>query len=150
MKQFLLIIPAITFLIYVVIANRPATISKGGISFFEGSWTEALKKAEVEHKPIFVDVSTSWCGWCKKLKRNTFSDKQIGTFFNNNFINVAIDAEKGEGPNLAQKYRVNGFPTLLVVDKNGEVISSSSGYMESDGLMQLGKNALKKYNRTIH
>lgn len=84
------------------------------------------------------------------MKRNTFSDKQIGTFFNNNFINVAIDAEKGEGPNLAQKYRVNGFPTLLVVDKNGEVISSSSGYMESDGLMQLGKNALKKYNRTIH
>ena len=113
---------------------------------FNTGYSIAMKKKKV----MLIDVYTDWCGWCKKLKRNTFSDKQIGTFFNNNFINVAIDAEKGEGPNLAQKYRVNGFPTLLVVDKNGEVISSSSGYMESDGLMQLGKNALKKYNRTIH
>ena len=146
MKKFLLIIPAIALIIYAVAANRPATISKDGISFFEGSWADALKKSEAEHKPIFVDVSTSWCGWCKKLKRNAFSDKEIGTFFNSNFINVAIDAEKGEGPRLAQKYGVNGFPTLLVVDKNEEVIIYSSSYMESDALMQLGKKALKKYN----
>ena len=146
MKKFLLIIPAIALIIYAVAANRPATISKDGIIFFEGSWADALKKSEAEHKPIFVDVSTSWCGWCKKLKRNAFSDKEIGTFFNSNFINVAIDAEKGEGPRLAQKYGVNGFPTLLVVDKNEDVIIYSSGYMESDALMQLGKKALKKYN----
>ena len=104
------------------------------------------KNQKPNTNPFFVDLSTSWCGWCKKLKRNTFSDKEIGTFFNSNFINVAIDAEKGEGPRLAQKYGVNGFPTLLVVDKNEEVIIYSSGYMESDDLMQLGKKALKKYN----
>lgn len=119
-------------------------ISNEGIQFFTGSWNDALKKSVTENKPIFLDVSTSWCGWCKKLKRTTFSDKEAGTYFNTNFINVAIDAEKGEGISIAQKYVVSSFPTLIVIDKNEKVVLHSAGYLDADGLIQFGKQALSQ------
>ena len=50
------------------------------------------------------------------LKKNTFPDKEAGDFFNENYINVAVDMEKGEGPALAQKYEVKAYPTLIITD----------------------------------
>ncbi|MEP7168582.1 MAG: DUF255 domain-containing protein, partial [Bacteroidota bacterium] len=68
-----------------------------GISFFEGTWQDALVKSANENKLIFLDLSTSWCGYCKKLKQNTFTDKKAGDYFNAKFINIELDAEQGEG-----------------------------------------------------
>ena len=128
-------------------ANTPTEIiSTEGIQFFQGTWDEAIQKSTSENKPIFLDVSTSWCGWCKVLKRKTFVDKEVGNYFNANFINVEIDAEQGEGKTLAQKYEVSSYPTLLVVDKNEKVLMYSSGYIEPEDLIQLGKTAINKTN----
>ena len=143
-KKFLFIIPFLGILLYAYSANKPAEISKDGIIFFEGTWTEALKKSEAENKPIFLDVSTSWCGYCKKMKRNAFSDKEVGSYFNNTFINVAVDAEQGEGVAIAQKYNVTGYPTLIILDKNEKVILYAGGYLDTKDFLQMGKKAIEK------
>lgn len=65
------------------------------IAFIENAFSTALKKAEAEHKYIFVDAYTTWCGPCKQLKSTSFKDSQTADFFNKNFVNASIDMEKG-------------------------------------------------------
>jgi thioredoxin 1 len=113
-----------------------------GIKFHAGSWEEALKQAKKEGKPIFLDISASWCGPCKMLKANTFSNIEVGEYYNTHFINVAVDGEEGEGIQLASKYRIRGYPTLLYLDSNGEIISHLSGYRDPQGFIELGKQII--------
>jgi len=105
-----------------------------------------LLEAKTQHKLIFLDAYASWCGPCKLLKKNTFSDKAAGDFFNTNYINVAIDMEKGFGPALLKKYHVDAFPSLLIVDENGRLISFTRGFIPADVLIEFGKDALLKTN----
>jgi thioredoxin 1 len=121
-----------------------AATATQGITFIEADWNKALAEAKKQHKLIFLDAYTSWCGPCKLLKKNTFSDKAAGEFFNKNYINVAIDMEKGFGPALLEKYGVNAFPTLLIIDENGKKISFTRGFIPAEVLIEFGKDALAK------
>ena len=78
-----------------------------GIEFAHGStWKEILAKAEKEDKLIFVDAYAEWCGPCKKMAKDVFTQKEVGGYFNANFVNVKMDMEAGEGPMLfAGEYR---------------------------------------------
>lgn len=90
--------------------------SKEGIQFFEGSWDEALVLAEKENKAIFLDVYASWCGPCKVLKKTTFPDAEAGKYFNENFINVTLDGEKGDGIKVAKELNVRAYPSLFIIN----------------------------------
>src|SRR5579862_9845140 len=94
-----------------------------GIQFFTGTWSDALKEAAKENKPVFLDIFATWCGPCKALKKNTFSDKDVAQYFNANFINVELDGEVGDGKALAQQYHIPGYPSLFIMDKNGKLLS---------------------------
>ena len=114
-----------------------------GIQFTEGSFNDILKKAKKEKKNIFLDAYASWCGPCKMLKRDVFPQAQVGEFFNKNFINVAMDMEKGEGIQLSQKFKITAYPTLLFINDKGEVIGSALGYHNADKLIQVAKPFVK-------
>lgn len=126
--------------------NNNNNNTKEGILFFNGTWSEAIKKSSLENKPIFLDIAVDWCGYCKKLKRNTFSDSTVGAYFNANFINVELDGENGEGLILAQKYGVSGYPSLFIINKTESIILRSSGYLNAKEIIQFGKTALMKIN----
>ena len=119
------------------------SISETGIQFTSISFEEALKLAKKEKKNIFLDAYASWCGPCKMLKKNIFTQKEVGDFYNSNFINMAIDMEQGEGPKLAQKYKVQAYPTLLFINHKGEVVGSALGYQQADEIIALGKKYVK-------
>lgn len=124
---------------------RKSTPKEGvGISFQQGTFNDALLLAKKGNKVVFLDIYATWCGPCKMLKRNTFSDSEVGEVFNKNFINIAIDAEKGEGEEIARKYKVSGFPTLLFVNPDGSVVKSTMGYHNPKQFIELGKSVLNK------
>lgn len=116
-----------------------------GIQFRRQSWSETLACAKLENKPIFLDIYASWCGPCRKLKSTTFASKDVGYLFNDSFINIALDGEKGDGPGIASQYQVRGYPTLLFLDPKGNIISREVGYQDRKDLLQLGKNALSQF-----
>ncbi|MBS1771380.1 MAG: thioredoxin family protein [Bacteroidetes bacterium] len=110
-----------------------------GIKFKEIGWEATLKEAKKSNKLIFVDVYTSWCGPCKLLRKNTFPDKALGDYFNANFVNVAFDAEVGDGIKVAEKFSVPGYPCLLILDKDGNEIGRTMGYQGPEDLLRFGK-----------
>jgi len=119
-------------------------IQAQGIEFHQGTWEEALAKAKAENKLIFMDAYASWCGPCKMMSKNVFPNKKVGEFYNQNFISVKMNMEKGEGPELARKYRVRAYPTLFFINGDGKVVHQSLGYHRKNEFLKLGKQALKK------
>ena len=124
--------------------NETPPVKSESIVFIENAFSTAVKKAKAEHKYIFVDAYTTWCGPCKQLKNITFRDSEAADFFNKNFVNLSVDMEKGDGIDLASKWDVLAYPTLLVIDANGKILLRSIGYVDAKQLIAFGENALKK------
>src|SRR5437867_228320 len=89
----------------------PPAAPAAGVAFEPGApaFADVLAKAKAQGKPVFVDFTTDWCGWCKKLDKDTYSQPSVAEAMKA-FVNVRIDAEKGEGPALAKRFFVHGFP----------------------------------------
>jgi thioredoxin 1 len=117
-----------------------------GVEFFHGTYDEALKKAEAEGKMVFMDAYAVWCGPCKLLNRNTFPDKALGSFLNENFVSLKMDMEKGEGPGLNNKYKVPGYPTLLFLTSTGKELNRLVGYRDAKTLLKEAKNVTSSNN----
>ena len=125
-------------LFVILSAWKPAQAQ--GISFESSNWQTILNKAKTEKKLVFLDAYTSWCGPCKAMQARVFPDKKHGEFFNTQFVNAKIDMEAGEGPKLAAKYPIQGYPTLLFIDPvSGRVVESVLGYRSADQLLKLGE-----------
>lgn len=122
-----------------------ALFAQDGIQFYHGSWKEALAKAKAENKLIFIDVYTSWCGPCKAMARDIFPLKQVGEKFNASFINYKIDAEKGEGIEVANTYKVNAYPTYLFVNGDGVLYYTTLGAMPVADFINTANNALTEF-----
>jgi thiol-disulfide isomerase/thioredoxin len=113
-----------------------------GINFVENkSWQDLLTQAKKEHKLIFLDGYATWCGPCKYLQQNVFTQAAVGDYYNKTFINAKIDMEAGEGPSLADKYKVTAYPTLFFIDGEGNLVHKSVGALEADDLIALGRDA---------
>ena len=147
MKNKIFIASAVIIVVAVYAFNNPEVDfkadNKDGIQFYKGTWNEALELAKKENKLIFLDIYATWCGPCKKLKKNTFSDEKVGQFYNSNFINVSFDGEQVEGLTLVNRYHLTAYPSLLFIDENGKVVTQSGGYQNPDELVALGKSTLR-------
>jgi len=119
-----------------------------GIEFFQGTWEEALQTAKEQDRIIFVDAYAEWCGPCKRMASNVFTQEKVGHFYNNQFVNVKLDMEKGEGLTFRQKYPVSAFPTLFYIDYTGEVVHQVRGAQSVESFLQLGELALSKIDRS--
>ena len=116
-----------------------ATPLDTAVYFTEGSFWEILAKANEEKKIVFVDIYATWCGPCKLLKKTTFTDKELGEYFNTHFINVAIDGETSEGRNLMQLYQVRAYPTMLFINPDGSIRQSVVGYHSANQLLKVAR-----------
>ncbi len=72
------------------------TLQAQGIEFEKGTWEEILNKARENNKPIFVDAYTTWCGPCKWMSKNIFTQDEVGSYFKDNFIAYKMDMKKGK------------------------------------------------------
>jgi len=108
---------------------------------FEKKFETALKLAEKEDKLIFVDFYTDWCGPCKALEKFIFNNPKVSNYYNTVFVNIKINAEKGKGIELAKKYDVDGYPTLIFLDSKGRVKYRGKSAFDIDKFIDLGKRA---------
>ncbi|OGV48593.1 MAG: hypothetical protein A2X49_05400 [Lentisphaerae bacterium GWF2_52_8] len=102
---------------------------------FEAAKVKALK----ENKLILADFSGSdWCGWCMKLDKEVFSQKAFTDFAEKHFVLLLVDTPKKsklpekvqkQNTELKAKYNVEGFPTVLILKANGDLLEST-GYQE--------------------
>lgn len=122
-------------------------LAQEGIKFENDTFKNILAKAKKENKLVFLDAYTSWCGPCKMLERNVFSQKKVGDYYNTTFINAHFDMEKGEGVEIAKKYKIYSYPTLLFINGDGEVSYKATGYMNPEDFVKVGKEASNPENK---
>lgn len=116
-----------------------------GIKFIESkSYDNVLSLAQAQNKPIIVDFYTTWCAPCKWLEQDVFEQKQVSNYYNKNFINYKVNAEDFDGVELAQKFKVQGFPTIVFLNQAGDVINTHTGNTTPSNFMNLGRDAVQR------
>lgn len=112
------------------------------IRFWDDDWTMLLKKAEKSGKLIFVDCYTSWCGPCKTLAKDIFTLDSVADFFNQHFLCVQFDMEKGKGGELKKPFEIRAYPTLLFINGKNQIIHRIVGCDGPGYLMGEARKAL--------
>ena len=125
------------------------------------TWEEAVELALTDANPkkMFVDVYTDWCGWCKKMDKDTFQNPQVSAYMQENFYMVKMDAE-GKDPIEYQgktfKFVPSGrrgyhelaaallqgkmsYPTVVFLDENLNMLSPVPGYQRVKPFMQIAQ-----------
>jgi thiol-disulfide isomerase/thioredoxin len=113
-----------------------------GIHFEHSNWQEVMNKAKEEHKGIFIDCFTSWCGPCKWMAANVFTDDTVGLLHNNNYINFKQDMEKGEGPGLSGQFGIYAYPTMIYFDENARILNKQVGGLPVPEFIKKSSEAL--------
>lgn len=98
------------------------------------TYEEAIAAAKAEHKLVFMDFYTDWCGPCKMMMRDVFPQKAVGDFMNERFVCIKLNAEK-EGKELADLYKVKAYPTFVAIDTDKQVVMNLVGGNSPDGFI---------------
>ncbi len=102
----------------------------------------ALARAGSEKKLVMVDFYTDWCKWCKQLDRTTLSDADVQRALGR-FVSVRLNAEK-DGRDVAERFNVDGYPTILFLDAGGGEVGRIPGYMEPGPVLAELQDIVKK------
>jgi len=106
------------------------------------SYNEGLALAEKENKYILIDFYTDWCGYCKKMDKETYSKEEVIGILNENFIVVKVNAESNNKViengeeiterELAKLYQVTGYPTTWFLESNHGRVAPLPGYVTTE------------------
>jgi thioredoxin-related protein len=133
------------------------------------TFEEAVKKSKIEKRPVFVDVYTDWCGWCKVMDKNTFNDPEVATLLNEKFYAVKFDAEQKEDvvfngttfkfvPSGSKGYHqlaaalLNNqlsYPTVVFLTENFEMIQPLAGYRKAPEFHKIAKFIGEGHYKTV-
>jgi thioredoxin-related protein len=126
-----------------------------GIRFEDGlTWKDILNKAKKEGKYVFIDCFATWCGPCKKMDNEVYTDKKVAEFFNKNFVSVKIQMDKTKGDNenvrkwyfmaadVSKQYGIPFYPTYLFFSPSGKLVFRDGGYKNSSSFIVLGQRAI--------
>jgi thioredoxin-related protein len=129
-----------TLLLIMSILMQFSMAQEKGIKFENGqSWSQIKEKAKKENKYIFLDGYTTWCVPCKKMNMDVFPQPDVGSFFNQNFINVAVQFDitlndndevkswYNDARGLHETYKIDSYPTYLFFNPDGNLVHVIKG-----------------------
>jgi tetratricopeptide (TPR) repeat protein len=103
--------------------------ANAAVKWSDESYEQILARAKQENKYVFIDFYATWCGPCKRMDAKTFTDAKVQDLLNS-MIAADWDAEKDPHVDVAKKYKVSAYPTLLVIAPDGNEVDRFLGYME--------------------
>ena len=139
----------------VPVNETPRGWLKGPDPGWQVYFPKALEEARQKQKKIFVlRTGSDWCGWCIKLRKDVFSQREFKRFAQKNLILVYLDNPRKKAMPQDQKMHNqevksklgfgNGVPAFVILDEDGQVISKQSGYRPLKDFMKILKDAVKK------
>ncbi len=153
MKRILLLSTLVgLFLMSFITVNQSK--DEVGIKFYQGTWNQVVTKAKQENKLIFVDCYATWCGPCKAMSKKIFTKDEIGSFFNQEFINYKLNMETPQGREFAKKFGkeepIRGYPTMFFIDGDEKIKHRIIGKHNASQLLMEGKKAVNKIRKGIY
>jgi len=118
--------------------------SQQKINFVEIELKQALERAKIENKMVFIDAYAKWCRPCKQMDIE-FKNPSVIEYFNKNFINVKVNVEKAYGLNYKRKYQIVFLPSLIFIDFNGNQKTKVDNVISGNELLSIGKFINNKY-----
>jgi thiol:disulfide interchange protein len=101
------------------------------------SLDQALAQAKSDGKLVMVDFYTEWCGWCKVLDKNTWTDAEVQSWLKEKSVPIKLDAEKDEA--AARKYSVTSFPQVLFIKPDGTEVGRIVGYKNPEQFLNVAE-----------
>ena len=111
------------------------------IEFYRGNFENAKNEAKNTNKLIFMDGYAVWCGPCKKMDKEVFTNDSVADFYNKNFLNIKMDMESEEGKKIKKLFSIGAYPTFLYINGEGKLLHKGVGWMKSPEFIKLGKEA---------
>jgi thioredoxin-related protein len=119
------------------------------------SFGEGINKASKTNKPALIFIKTDWCKLCKEMEITVFSDEKIQKYMNENFVAIMLNAEnknpiaiingkKYSSFEIARKYKISSFPTILFMQSNGRMLHKLVGYQGIEGFKDILHNFVDK------
>jgi thioredoxin-related protein len=125
------------------------------------SWDEAMQRSQADANPkkIFIDVYTDWCGWCKRMDKDTFQNPEVAAYMSDTFYMVKLDGEQkepivynGKTYNYVAKGRRGyhelaaallqgrlSYPTVVFLDESRQMLSPVPGYQKPEPFLKIAK-----------
>jgi len=135
-----------SIIIFLISFSYGLVSAQNSISFYANTeLSNLLEIAQRQNKNIFVDTYAKWCKPCKKQSKS-FMDSEVAAYFNSNFINVKYDMDTEIGKAVDLKYGVVFLPTILILDKYGNIrIKVDTGVLSPKELLNIAKAVTEPY-----
>ena len=112
------------------------------------TYDQAVTLSKKNPKPFFIDVYTDWCGWCKQMDKNTFSNQKIASYLNKRFYSIKLNAEKPDtvhykgvamtnGALAAKIFHASSYPTTVYLEGDETLLQPIPGYQAPNDLYRI-------------
>lgn len=167
MKRLFYLVCVVPMLAILMSAVPVTHATEGPVNWL--TFEQALEKSKVEKRPVFIDVYTDWCGWCKVMDRETFSDPVVAKLLNEKFYAVKFNGEQKEDvqfdghtfkfvPSGSKGYHelaaalLNNqlsYPTAVFLDENFNMLQPVAGYRKAPEFHEMAQFIGEGHYKTI-
>ncbi|MFN9717524.1 MAG: thioredoxin family protein [Planctomycetota bacterium] len=102
----------------------------------------SLQQARTSGKPVLMEFTASWCVYCKRMEKTTFTDPQVAQLIREGFVAVRVDADQNKA--LVTDLQIKGLPAILVVTADLQIIERISGFQTPEVLLPKLQNVLRR------
>lgn len=121
-------------ILYIILLSIAGTPAVAQVQFSDTTFQALIQQSKDENKGVMVNVYTNWCTLCHKMDSTVFADTSFGSFLNQRYLSLSLNAEEGFGIDFAMKYRIQRFPEILFFNSDGHLKFRLEGYLQAPAL----------------